>query len=434
VINRIADIYEREGSDAWFTSDPSRFLGDEYSSEDYDQTRDIVEVWFDSGSTHAFVLEKREDLIWPASMYLEGSDQHRGWFHSSLLESSGTRGRAPYDSVLTHGFVVDGKGRKMSKSLGNVVYPEDIMKKFGVDILRLWVVASDYYDDLKLDNSILNAQTDSYRRIRNTFRYLIGNLEDFQDNEKIDVNNFPELEKYILHRLWEINAIIKKCISEFDFHLMFTTLLNFCSNELSSFYFDIRKDTIYCDKKNSIKRRSARTLLDILFNVLIRWLAPSLVFTCEEAWKARGNESSIHLEEFINIDSNFENIQVFQKWEIIKNIRKVITGALEKKRADKIIGSGLEASIDIYVSSNNFAKIQNIDFAEIAITSSASIIESSDFSLGFTIDEIEGISIDIKKASGSKCNRCWKILEEVTSSNEICHRCKDAIGSIKNKK
>ena len=382
VINRIADIYEKEGSDAWFTSDPERFLGDEYSLEDFDQTKDIVEVWFDSGSTHAFVLEKREDLLWPASMYLEGSDQHRGWFHSSLLESSGTRGRAPYDSVLTHGFVVDGKGRKMSKSLGNVVYPNDIMKKFGVDILRLWVVASDYYDDLKLDNSILNAQTDSYRRIRNTFRYLIGNLEDFQEQEKIDINSFPELEKYILHRLWEINEIIQKCISEFNFHLMFTTLLNFCSNELSSFYFDIRKDTIYCDKKDSIKRRSARTLLDILFNVLIRWLAPSLVFTCEEAWKSRGNKSSIHLEEFFNIDSNYKNIQIFQKWETVKNIRKVITGALEKKRADKIIGSSLEASIDIYVSSEILSKIQNIDFAEIAITSSASIIESSDFTVG----------------------------------------------------
>ena len=212
---------------------------------------------------------------------------------------------------------------------------------------------------------------------------------------------------------------------------MFTTLLNFCSNELSSFYFDIRKDTIYCDKKYSMKRRSARTLLDILFNVLIRWLAPSLVFTCEEAWKARGNKSSIHLEEFFEIDSKFENVQIFQKWKTIKDIRKVITGALEKKREDKIIGSSLEASINIYVSSKIFSKLQNIDFAEIAITSSASIIESSDFTLGFSTDEVDSVSVDIKKSSGSKCNRCWKILEEVTSSNDICHRCKDAIGSSK---
>ena len=204
VINRIADIYEKEGSDTWFTSDPKRFLGDQYNADDYDQVKDVVEVWFDSGSTHAFCLEKRKDLKWPASMYLEGSDQHRGWFHSSLLESTGTRGRAPYESVLTHGFVVDGRGRKMSKSLGNAMSPDDIIKKYGADILRLWVVASDYYDDLKLDNAILKAQTDSYRRIRNTFRYLIGNLSELKENEKIDINKFPELEKFILHRLWEI--------------------------------------------------------------------------------------------------------------------------------------------------------------------------------------------------------------------------------------
>ena len=269
IINRIADIYEKEGSDTWFTSDPKRFLGDQYNIDDYDQVKDIVEVWFDSGSTHAFCLEKREDLKWPASMYLEGSDQHRGWFHSSLLESSGTRGRAPYESVLTHGFVVDGKGRKMSKSLGNVISPDVILKKYGVDILRLWVVASDYYDDLKLDNSILEAQRDSYRRIRNTFRYLIGNLNEFQKNEKIDIAEFPELEKFMLHRLWEIDQIVQECVSTYNFHLMFTTLLNFCANDLSSFYFDIRKDTIYCDSIISKKRRAARTLLDILFNYLI---------------------------------------------------------------------------------------------------------------------------------------------------------------------
>ena len=255
VINRIADIYEKEGGDAWFNSKPSRFLGEDYSPDDFEQIKDVVEVWFDSGSTHAYVLEKRKDLIWPASMYLEGSDQHRGWFHSSLLESAGTRGRAPYDSILTHGFVVDGKGRKMSKSLGNVISPNDVMNKFGVDILRLWVVASDYYDDLRLDHAILNSQIDSYRRIRNTFRYIIGNLEGFKDIEKIDIKDFPELEQYILHRLWEINQIIKTSINEFNFHLMFTTLLNFCSNDLSSFYFDIRKDVIYCDQLNSIKRR-----------------------------------------------------------------------------------------------------------------------------------------------------------------------------------
>ena len=222
IINRIADIYEKEGSNTWFTEDPQRFLGDEYSLDDYEQVKDVVEVWFDSGSTHAFCLEQREDLKWPASMYLEGSDQHRGWFHSSLLESSGTRGKAPYESVLTHGFVVDGRGRKMSKSLGNVISPDDILKKYGVDILRLWVVASDYYDDLKLDNAILQSQAESYRRIRNTFRFLIGNLSDFTEEEAIDESEFPELEKYLLHRLWEVDQVVQKCVSTFNFHLMFT--------------------------------------------------------------------------------------------------------------------------------------------------------------------------------------------------------------------
>ena len=310
VVERIANIYEEEGSDTWFTEDPQRFLGEKYNLEDYDQVKDVVEVWFDSGSTHAFCLEKREDLKWPASMYLEGSDQHRGWFHSSLLESSGTRGRAPYESVLTHGFVVDGKGRKMSKSLGNVISPDDILKKYGVDILRLWVVASDYYDDLKLDNNILQSQTDSYRRIRNTFRYLIGNLDGFTSEEKIDEKDFPDLEKFILHRLWEVNKTIQECVKTFNFHLMFTTLLNFCSNDLSAFYFDIRKDVIYCDGKKSIERRSARTLLDIIFNYLVRWFAPSLSFTTEEAWKSRNNDSSIHLEDFLITPESYKNSEV----------------------------------------------------------------------------------------------------------------------------
>ena len=427
VINRIADIYEKEGSDTWFTSDPQRFLGEDYKIEDFDQVKDVVEVWFDSGSTHAFCLEKREDLKWPASMYLEGTDQHRGWFHSSLLESSGTRGRAPYESVLTHGFVVDGKGRKMSKSLGNAMTPDDILSKYGVDILRLWVVASDYYDDLKLDNSILKAQTDSYRKIRNTFRYLIGNLHEFDSKEKVDIEEFPELEKYVLHRLWEINKIIIDCINNFNFHLMFMTLLNFCTNDLSSFYFDIRKDTIYCDSINSKKRKAARTLLDILFNSLVRWFAPSLVFTCEEAWASRGNQSSIHLEEFSKIEENFKNEKLNNKWEIIRNIRKVVTGALEKKREERIIGSSLEASIEIYVDKKIKPIIEDIDFAEISITSNAKLLEKNSSTKGFILENYKDIIVNIKKADGKKCNRCWKISEEVKNDNDICNRCDDII-------
>jgi len=426
IINRIADIYEKEGSDTWFTSDPKRFLGDEYSLDDYDQIKDVVEVWFDSGSTHAFCLEQRKDLKWPASMYLEGSDQHRGWFHSSLLESTGTRGRAPYESVLTHGFVVDGKGRKMSKSLGNVISPDKILDQYGVDILRLWVVASDYYDDLKLDNSILKSQTDSYRRIRNTFRYLIGNLDGFEKKEKISQDNFPELEKYILHRIWEINQIVVECVRTFNFHLMFTTLLNFCSNDLSAFYFDIRKDTIYCDSIQAVKRRAARTLLDLIYDHLVRWLAPSLSFTCEEAWQARGNTSSIHLEDFLPVNSSYESQNLSKKWNLVKNIRRVITGALEKKRAEKIIGSSLEAHIKVYLTDEIKNNLNNVCLDEISITSSYEILSFDKQKLGFTMDDVDGVKVEVEKTKGKKCNRCWKY-KELHHSDEICDRCKDAI-------
>ena len=426
VVERIASIYEEEGSDTWFTEDPKRFLGEKYNLEDYDQVKDVVEVWFDSGSTHAFCLEKREDLKWPASMYLEGSDQHRGWFHSSLLESSGTRGRAPYESVLTHGFVVDGKGRKMSKSLGNVISPDDILKKYGVDILRLWVVASDYYDDLKLDNNILQSQTDSYRRVRNTFRYLIGNLDGFTNEEKIGEEDFPDLEKFILHRLWEVDKTIQECVKTFNFHLMFTTLLNFCSNDLSAFYFDIRKDVIYCDGKKSIERRSARTLLDTIFNYLVRWFAPSLSFTTEEAWKSRNNDASIHLEDFLITPESYKNSKDNYIWMTLKQIRKVITGALEKKRADKIIGSSLEAHIDIYLEKSILEKVNNYQLDEISITSSFELHEINSNSQGFSLEEVPHVKVEVSKTSGQKCQRCWKYKKQLIR-DEICSRCDSAI-------
>ena len=429
VINIIADIYEKEGSNAWFTEDSQRFLGKEYSSDDYEQVKDVVEVWFDSGSTHAFCLEKRSDLKWPASMYLEGSDQHRGWFHSSLLESSGTRGKAPYESVLTHGFVVDGKGRKMSKSLGNVISPDEILKQYGVDILRLWVVASDYYDDLKLDKSILQSQAESYRRIRNTFRFLIGNLSEFKNDEIVNENDFPELEKYILHRLWEVDQVIKKCIEDFNFHLMFTTLLNFCSSDLSAFYFDIRKDVIYCDSLKSQKRKSSRSLLFTIFNFLVRWFAPSISFTTEEAWKAMGNTTSVHLEDFLTCKKNYENKDINNKWTLVKNIRRVATGAIEKIRADKIIRSSLEAHLEIIVSKDIYNQINDIPFDEVTITSSykLSIIDKN--SSGFQIEDVPNIFVKVEKVNGKKCQRCWKYEDQLINS-DICKRCNDAISRI----
>ena len=426
IINKIADIYEKEGSNTWFTEDPQRFLGDDYSSEDYEQVKDVVEVWFDSGSTHAFCLEQRPDLKWPASMYLEGTDQHRGWFHSSLLESSGTRGKAPYESVLTHGFIVDGNGRKMSKSLGNNISPDDILQKYGVDILRLWVVASNYYDDLKIDNAILKSQAESYRKIRNTFRFLIGNLNDFDKDEIIEEENFPELEKFLLHRLWEVDQTVKKCIENFNFHLMFTTLLNFCSNDLSAFYFDIRKDVIYCDNSKSLTRRSSRTTLDLIFNYLVRWFAPSLSFTAEEAWKAIGNKNSIHLEDFLICKDSYSNQLINEKWILIKNIRRVLTGAIEKIREEKIIRSSLEAHLDIYLDKETLSKVEGVAFDEISITSSFKMHLLDSNSNGFAIAEIQNVKVRVSKVNGEKCQRCWKY-EENLINNEICNRCNNAI-------
>ena len=426
IINKIADIYEKEGSNTWFTEDPQRFLGDDYSSEDYEQVKDVVEVWFDSGSTHAFCLEQRSDLKWPASMYLEGTDQHRGWFHSSLLESSGTRGKAPYESVLTHGFIVDGNGRKMSKSLGNNISPDDILQKYGVDILRLWVVASNYYDDLKIDNAILKSQAESYRKIRNTFRFLIGNLNDFDKDEIIEEENFPELEKFLLHRLWEVDQTVKKCIENFNFHLMFTTLLNFCSNDLSAFYFDIRKDVIYCDNFKSLTRRSSRTTLYHIFNYLVRWFAPSLSFTAEEAWKAIGNKNSIHLEDFLTCKDSYSNQLINEKWILIKNIRKVLTGAIEKIREEKIIRSSLEAHLDIYLDKETLSKVEGVAFDEISITSSFKLHLLDSNSNGFAIAEIQNVKVRVSKVNGEKCQRCWKY-EENLINNEICNRCNNAI-------
>ena len=327
VNENIASIYEKEGSDCWFSDDPQRFLGDKYKAEDYDKISDIVEVWFDSGCTHAFVLEKRDDLQWPASMYLEGSDQHRGWFHSSLLESCGTRGRAPYESILSHGFVVDGKGLKMSKSVGNVIAPEDILKKYGADILRIWVASSNYAEDLRIDYSILEQHADSYRKIRNTFRYLLGNInDDFKkiDVEKLDLNQLPELEQYMLHRVHNLNENYQNYFKSYDFHNLYKELLNFCTVDLSAFYFDIRKDALYCDLKDSEKRKSSIIVLNIILESLIKWFAPILSFTTEEIFiLIKQDKTSIHLEKFKKFPKFFKNDKLNNKWEELKKIRQV---------------------------------------------------------------------------------------------------------------
>ncbi len=415
VINRIAKIYEKQGSDCWFTDDSKVFLGNEYNPDDYEKLNDIVEVWFDSGSTHSFVLEKRKDLKWPADMYLEGSDQHRGWFHSSLLESCGTRDKAPFKSILSHGFVVDGKGLKMSKSMGNVISPEDILKNYGADILRVWVASSDYAEDLRIDKSILIQHSESYRKIRNTFRFVLGNIKD--DHEKQDFNNLDiqkldELEQYILHKLYVIDRSVKDNLKNYNFHKLSKVLLNFCTLDLSSFYFDIRKDALYCDSLSSKKRKDCVTVLNIILECLLKWFAPILAFTTEEIYSLiNKKDESIHEQQFVEIPQNWKNNELNSKWEKLFKIRQEANIAIEEKRTNKEIGSSLEAEIKIIADNEAFNLLEGIDLAEYFITSKAEKTKK---------DNQNQIKIEVKKTIGNKCPRCWKIL----ASN--CTRCEEA--------
>ena len=407
VTENIASIFEKEGADCWFEGDTQRFLGKKYKSEDYQKMTDIVEVWFDSGSTHAYVLEKREDLKWPASMYLEGSDQHRGWFHSSLLESCGTRGRAPFDSILSHGFVVDGKGLKMSKSLGNIISPEDILKKYGADILRTWVATSDYAEDLRVDYSILEQHAESYRKIRNTFRYILGNLNDkFEkvDFEKINIKDFPELEQYMLHKIYNLNFVFEKNFEKYNFHTIYKEILNFCTSDLSAFYFDIRKDTLYCDSLESKKRILTIKFLNIILEILLKWFAPILSFTTEEIYSLLKIDAkeSIHLENFPGIPSKWNNKNLENKWNELIKIRDKCNSSLELKRASKEIGSSLEANLTISLSNKLIELTQGTDFSELCITSGSKVEK-------ITNNKSEEVMVIASKAQGQKCPICWKI-------------------------
>jgi len=433
VIERIAAIFEQEGGDAWYTSDPQRFLGDAHDAADYDQNQDVVEVWFDSGSTHTFVLEDRDDLTWPASLYLEGSDQHRGWFHTSLLESVGTRGRAPYAGVLTHGFVLDAKGHKMSKSLGNVIDPQDIMAEKGADILRLWVVASDYSEDLRIGEEILRYQVDAYRRLRNTLRYLIGNLADFAAHERLPESEMPELERWVLHRLAELDATVRERSRAYDFMTVYHQLYHFCAVDLSAFYFDVRKDCLYCDRPDGTRRRAARTVLDTLFDCLTAWLAPFIAFTAEEAWWARGmtQPESVHLRQFPDVPESWRDDALGRAWHDIRDVRRVVTGALERERADKRIGAGLQAHPIVHITDDRLADaVARVDLAEISITSGVTISREPAPADAFTLDDVANVAVVPTLAEGNKCARCWQVLPEVDSDPsvpETCARCADAV-------
>lgn len=431
VHDRIVEAVAEQGADVWYASDPRDFLKPDYNPDDYEPVYDILDVWFDSGSTHAFVLENREELSSPADMYLEGSDQHRGWFQSSLLESCGTRGHAPYKTVLTHGFVLDENGRKMSKSLGNTILPQDITKKVGAEILRLWAVNSDYVEDVRIGQETLKHQQDIYRRLRNTLRYLLGALEGFSEKEKVPYEQMPELEQWVLHQVFTFNQAFKTAGETHDYQKFFTDLHTFCAVDLSAYYFDIRKDALYCDAPDSQKRRAARTVFDILFNHLVCWLSPVLCFTAEEAYLSRwgdDREVSLSLETLPKALEKWENQELAKRFEQVREVRKVITGALELQRNEGLIGSSLQAKVVVYDPDSQF--LTDIDWAEQAIISQIDVVNSPLPRDAFTLPEYTNIGVVIEKAIGEKCERCWQILPDVgenTTYKEVCNRCADAV-------
>ena len=431
---RIAEAFEADGADVWYQEGAKeRFLTGIVDPEAYDQVFDILDVWFDSGSTHAFVLRDREDGSEDglADLYLEGTDQHRGWFHSSMLQSCGTKGRAPYRGVLTHGFTLDEKGMKMSKSLGNTIVPEQVVKQYGADILRLWVAQSDYSADQRIGPEILKGVADSYRRLRNTMRFMLGSLHDFSEADRIDPADMPELEQWVLHRLAELDARVRDGYTAYDFQGVFQAIFTFATVDLSAFYFDVRKDVLYCDG-DTIERRAARTVLDILFHRLTTWLAPVLVFTMEEVWLERfgGEDSSVHLIDIPETPAAWLNPELAEKWAMIRRVRRVVTAALEVQRTEKVIGASLEAAPVLYLADQAVKDVlEQMPFADICITSDLTLSTDAAPSDAFTMAEVEGIAVSFVKAEGEKCGRCWKILPDVGTHSHagVCGRCDDAL-------
>ena len=418
----IAEAFETEGADAWFKDeDGARFLKPfGHDPAAYEKVDDILDVWFDSGSTHAFTLEVRDDLKARRKvdggpdtvMYLEGSDQHRGWFHSSLLESCGTRGRAPYDVVLTHGFVLDERGEKMSKSKGNVTAPQTVIKESGADILRLWVAASDYSDDLRIGPEILKTFIETYRKLRNTIRWMLGSLHHFREEDRVLSADLPELERFILHRLAELDGDIRAAYAAFDYKRVVALLNGFMTSDLSAFYFDIRKDALYCDPISSVKRKGALTVIDETFRCVVTWIAPILAFTAEEAWLLRhpSEDGSVHLETFPEVPSVWRDEALAERWAKVRRVRRVVTGALEIERAQKRIGSSLEAAPVVYISDDDlYAALKGLDFAEISITSDIEVARGAGPADAFRLDEVPGVAVRPVRADGRKCARSWKI-------------------------
>jgi isoleucyl-tRNA synthetase len=415
VNDRIIAAFRAGGADAWFTADHQAILGNQYRLEDHEVVTDILDVWFDSGSTHAFVVEQRFGPGTRASLYLEGSDQHRGWFQSSLLESCGTRGRAPYDAVLTHGFALDGQGRKMSKSLGNVVDPLKIIGESGADILRLWVVTTDYFDDVRIGKEVLAGTSDAYRKLRNTFRYLLGALEGFTAAERVAVDEMPELERYLLDRLARLDATLKAARDGFEFNRYMTALFDFANEDLSAFFFDIRKDSLYCDAPDSAKRRAYRTVLDTLFEALVRYVSPVLVFTAEEVWATRypDADGSVHLLEWPEVGDGWRDDRLAAKWEKLRDLRSFVTGQIEPMRREKKIGSSLEADVTVgYDTDEARDMLASVDLAELFIVAQVNLAPSG-----------ADAQASVETTSRHKCGRCWRHLPDVQEDGDLCGRC-----------
>ncbi len=430
---RIVEAFEAEGADCWFADGAKeRFLGDDHNHDDYIKVDDVLDVWFDSGSTHSFVLRDREDGSDDgiADVYMEGTDQHRGWFHSSLLQSVGTNGRAPYRNVVTHGMTLDAKGNKMSKSVGNIIAPEKIIKQYGADILRLWVAQADYTTDQRIGDEILKGVADSYRRLRNTMRFMLGSLNDFTDADRTAPEDMPELEQYILHRLAELDTVVRDGYARFDFAGVFQAVFNFATLDLSAFYFDIRKDALYCDG-DTLQRRASRTVLDILFHRITTWLAPVLVFTMEEVWLERfpGDDSSVHLVDFPDTPATWKNDDLAAKWATLRATRRVVTGALEIERREKTIGASLEAAPIVHVSSATAELLGTVAFNDMCITSDVVVTTDAAPEGAFTLNDVPEVAVVFAKAEGDKCQRCWKVLPDVGDHgvDGVCGRCADAL-------
>jgi isoleucyl-tRNA synthetase len=424
VMDRIAAAFAEEGADAWYRPGASaRFLGPDRDPAHYEQVMDIVDVWFESGSTHAFVLPEH-GLPFPADLYLEGSDQHRGWFNSSLLESVGTRGVAPFKAVLTHGFTLDEQGRKMSKSLGNVTAPQEVVERYGADILRFWVMNTEFTEDQRIGPEILKQQAELYRRVRNTLRWLLGNLDGFSDAETVPYAELPELERWVLHRLAELDARVRAAVESHDWTGVYPELHGFCATDLSAFYFDIRKDSLYCDGPDSHRRRSARTVLDVLHRCLCAWFAPVLVFTAEEAWMARfpDEEGSVHLTDFPFVPEGWKDVVLARKWQRIREIRSEVTAVLEARRQAGEIGASLQAAPELILGEAEAEGLLTpAEWAEVCIVSALKVTP---------VPGPGPVSVHFHKADGAKCDRCWRVLPEVGQSRAhptLCRRCEAVV-------